>query len=258
MHALANIALRAANDAGEALAHSGERLDKVAILNADPDNFITSLDENADKTIIYHLEKAFPTHSINSRFSGLKEGEDKNTVWLVDPLIGGQNLSRGYPSYGVSIACEIGGVVNHSVIVVPALREEIVASRGKGVQLNSRRIRVNTDPAQGASLYGINCQADNTQCLFSLQRELMSQGGAVRSCGVTALDLVDTAIGRLDGGWSENQNPLSLVAALLILQEAGGLIGSESGNPSLTHAKELLFAGPSVFKQLLKIRKNLS
>ena len=107
MHALANIALRAANDAAEALAHASERLDRITIIDNNPDSFVTSLDENADKTIRYHIEKAFPTHSINSRISGFKKGVEKSTVWLIDPLVGGQNLAVGYPAYGVSVACRI-------------------------------------------------------------------------------------------------------------------------------------------------------
>ncbi len=258
MHALVNIALRAANDAGEALAHSSERLDKVSVLDSNPDNFVTSLDENANRTILYHLDKAFPTHSIRSRVSGLKQGTDKSTTWLVDPLIGGQNLSRGYPAYGVSIACEINGVVSHSVVVCPALREEITASRGKGAQLNSRRIRVNSEPSLGSALFAINASAGSLDTQLGMERSLVNQGGSIRNCGVTALDLVGTAIGRIDGGWADQKYTDGLAAALLILQEAGGLVANESGNPSLSSASELIYASPNVFKQLLKIRGALN
>jgi len=257
MHALVNIALRAANDAGEALAHSSERLDRVSVLDSNPDNFVTSLDENANKTILYHLDKAFPSHSIRSRVSGLKQGTDKSTTWLVDPLIGGQNLSRGHPAYGVSIACEINGVVSHGVVVCPALREEVSASRGKGAQINSRRIRVNPEPSLGTALFATNASADAIETQLSMERSLVQQGGSLRTCGVTALDLVATAIGRIDGGWADQQYNMGLAAALLILQEAGGLIANENGNPSLADAQELIYASPSVFKQLMKIRKAL-
>ncbi|MFT4861092.1 MAG: myo-inositol-1(or 4)-monophosphatase [Pseudohongiellaceae bacterium] len=254
MHALVNIALRAANDAGEALAHSSERLDKVSVLDSNPDNFVTSLDENANRTILYHLDKAFPTHSIRSRVSGFKQGTDKTTTWLVDPLIGGQNLSRGYPAYGVSIACEINGVISHSVVVCPALREEISASRGKGAQLNSRRIRVNPEPKLGSALFAVNASADSIDTQLAIEKNLVNQGGSIRNCGVTALDLVATAIGRIDGGWAQQQYSVGLAAALLILQEAGGMVANETGNPNIADARELIYASPSVFKQLMKIR----
>ncbi|MFK7863585.1 MAG: inositol monophosphatase [Pseudohongiellaceae bacterium] len=254
MHALANIALRAANDAAEALAHSSDRLDRISILNSNPDDFTTSLDENADKTIRYHIEKAFPSHSINSRFSGIKEGEDKSTVWLIDPLVGGQNLAVGYPAYGVAVACEINGIVSHAVFVTPGLREEVVASRGKGAQLNSRRIRVNAEPSLSSSLYGVSCSKDFTEQQITLQKAITEQGGSPRISGVPEIDIINAASGRLDGGWTNNRTTHAMATALLVLQEAGGLVGSESGNPTLSSAKELLYGGPNVFKHLLKIR----
>lgn len=257
MHALANIGLRAANDAAEALAHASERLDRVTIINNNPDSFVTSLDENADKTVRYHIEKAFPSHSINSRVSGFKQGTDKSTVWLIDPLVGGQNLAVGYPAYGVSVACEINGVVNHAVFVTPGLREEIVASRGKGAQLNSRRIRVNSDPHLGSSLFGYSCSPDFVSSQLAMQEAVAKQGGSARISGVPEIDLINTASGRLDGGWSNQRDTHGMAAALLILQEAGGLIGSETGNPNLSSAKEIVYGGPSVFKQLTKIRAGI-
>ena len=160
MHALANIALRAANDAAEALAHASERLDRITIIDNNPDSFVTSLDENADKTIRYHIQKAFPTHSINSRISGFKKGVEKSTVWLIDPLVGGQNLAVGYPAYGVSVACQINGVVNHAVFVIPGLREEIVASRGKGAQHGQLGAPQLVDLRRQLSAHGREVQAE--------------------------------------------------------------------------------------------------
>ena len=95
MHALLNIALGAARDAAEALAHSSDRLDRVKLLNDSPEEFLTSMDLEADKTILYHLEKAHPTHCINSRVSGVKQGTDSDVVWLVDPLLGNRNFIVG-------------------------------------------------------------------------------------------------------------------------------------------------------------------
>ncbi len=79
-----------------------------------------------------------------------------------------------------------------------------------------------------------------------------------RISGCTALDMIQVAADRLQGGISANENKLTLAAAKLILQEAGGLIGSESGNPDLTEAKELFFGNPKLFKEMSKLRKNIN
>ncbi len=258
MHPLVNIALQAARDAAEALAHSSDRLDRIKIINDDPSNFLTSMDLEAEKTIFYHLEKSYPEHSFHSRASGLREGEKKDTVWLIDPLLGNRNFATGYTQFAVSIACQVEGVVQHAVIINPLLREEFVASRGAGARLNSHRIRVGRRTEIQGSLVSLNVDAVPRELALGLQGEIMNAGASPRISGCTALDIVQTAADRVQGGWGSNDNKTTLAAAKLILQEAGGLLGSESGNPDLNTASELLFGNPKIFKQLSKLRQGLS
>ena len=48
MHPMINIALKAARDAAEAIAHSSDRLDRIKVINDDPDSFLTSMDLDSD------------------------------------------------------------------------------------------------------------------------------------------------------------------------------------------------------------------
>ena len=258
MHPLLNIALQAARDAAEAIAHSSDRLDRIKIINDDPVNFLTSMDLEAEKTIFYHLEKAYPEHSFHSRASGLKQGENKNTVWLIDPLIGNRNFATGYTQFGVSLACQIDGVVQHALIVCPLLGEEFIATRGAGARLNSHRIRVGKRNEISGSLFSVNPEGMKSDVALALQAEFMKAGASPRISGCTAIDIIQVAADRLQGGCSANENSLTLAAAKLILQEAGGLLGTESGNPDLTDAKELLFGNPKIYKQLSLLRKGLA
>ncbi|MEX0963571.1 MAG: inositol monophosphatase [Pseudohongiellaceae bacterium] len=258
MHPLLNIALQAAIDAAEAIAHSSDRLDRIKIINDDPAHFLTSMDLEAEKTILYHLEKAHPEHSFHSRASGLKEGENKSTVWLIDPLIGNRNFATGYTQFGVSLACQIDGIVQHAIIVCPLLREEFIATRGAGARLNSHRIRVGNRTEIKGSLLSLNPDGLAHDVTIGLQSAFMKAGASPRISGCTALDMVQIAADRMQGGSSANENRLTLAAAKLILQEAGGLLGSETGNPDLSAAKELLFGNPKIFKELSKLRKGIN
>ena len=40
MHPMINIALKAARDAAEAIAHSSDRLDRIKVINDEPDSFV--------------------------------------------------------------------------------------------------------------------------------------------------------------------------------------------------------------------------
>jgi len=258
MHPMINIALKAARDAAEAIAHSSDRLDRIKVINDEPDSFLTSMDLDSDKTLQYHLLKSYPDHSIDSRATGLRAGARKDIVWLIDPLIGNRNFARGYTQFAVSLACKVDGVIQHAAVICPMTNEEFVASRGGGAQLNSRRLRVGreTELVAGA-LVGLNGEADDIETLLDLQRAVVAAGARVRISGCIALDIVSTAADRLQGGWAPNDAEAghSIDAAALILKEAGGLIGSELASPDYSSAQELLFANPKILKQMVKLRQ---
>lgn len=257
MHPLVNIALQAVRDAAEALAHSSDRLDRVKIINDDPAGFLTSMDLEIEKTIFYHLEKAHPDHSFHSRASGIREGDNKDIVWLIDPLLGNRNFATGYTQFGISIACQVEGVVQHAIISCPLLGEEFIASRGSGVRMNAQRLRVGNRTEVQGSLISLNLDAAAADIGLAMQSEIMQAGANPRISGCTALDLVQTASNRTQGGWAPMESNITLAAAKLILQEAGGLLGSETGNPEVNSGSELIFGNPKIFKQLARIRQGL-
>ena len=260
MHALLTIALRAARDAAEALAHQFDRLDRIKIINDSPNSFLTSADLDADKTILYHLQKAHPEHCISSRVSGETVGENKNYVWLIDSLVGTHNLIRGVPGFAVSVACQIDQQVQHAVLIDPLLNEEFTASRGRGANLRESRLRV-TDRKylkQGLIALDYPGDEDNLEHFLNYLRQLADAGAETRIGGCGVLDVAYTAAGRYDGGSGICPGKLSMASAALILQESGGLISDVLGNPELTEAKTMVFGNPKCFKQLLQLEKSLA
>lgn len=253
MHPYLNIALSAAHDAADALAHSSDRLDRVKVLDDSPDQFLTSMDNNADKTVLYHLQKAYPSHTFHSRVSGYQEGTESDIVWLIDPLVGNKNFARGYPHFAVSIACQIDNQLTHAVVVDPLLQEEYIATRGKGAQIKSRRLRVSDAKELDGTLVNLNPGSQLSDRLLSIQAGLAEHGAIPRIQGCTALDMISVAAGRAAAGWSPIESQYSLAAASLILQEAGGLIANEQGNPDFYSGKEVVYGNPKCFRHLLKL-----
>lgn len=250
-----NLALQAASDAAEAIAHSSDRLDRVKIIDDNPDRFMTSMDLAADKTVLYHLQKAHPEHSYHSRVSGFSEGENKDVIWFIDPLIGNKNFASGHTQFGVSVACQVEGVIKYGVIICPMTREEYVATRGGGARLNAHRLRVGNSTDFDNTLISLNSERLPGEVFLNFQRKLLQSGVSPRITGCTPIDIIQTATDRLQGGWAAGESQATLAAACLILQEAGGLLASESGNPSYASATELVFANPKLFKKLLKMRQ---
>ena len=258
MEPMVSIALRAARKAGDLIVRASDELDRITPQAKGAADFVTEVDIAAEKEILYHLQKTYPDHGFLAEESGRTGNPEADTVWLIDPLIGNHNFARGYTQFAVSLACKIEGVIQHAAVVCPMTNEEFVASRGGGAQLNSRRLRVGkeTELSVGA-LIGLNDESEDIGTLLDLQRAVVDAGARVRISGCAALDIVNTAADRLQGGWASNVAGAShsIDAAALILKEAGGLIGSELANPDYSSAQELLFANPKILKQMVKLRQ---
>ncbi len=258
MHPLLNIALRAARDAADALAHQADRLDRAKLIEDSDERFISSADLDSDKTLLYHIQKAYPEHNIVSRVSGMHAGKEGEPSWLIDPLLGNRNFMAGYPRFGVSIAIRIGDVIEHGTVVAPMLRDEFCASRGGGAQLNSRRIRMDDkSPLQG-SLIGMDSEGLDSKLFMDMQHALMRARANPRISGCGPLDMLDAACGRVQGGWCRQQHESSTAATTLIVQEAGGFFGAENGSPKLENQTEIVFGEADLFKQLVKMRMRLA
>ena len=253
MHALVNIALRAARDAASAIAHSSDRLDRITVLNDAADSYLTSMDVDANKTLVYHLNKAYPEHSINSRVSGEQVGTDSSTIWLLNPLAGNRNFAAGYGQFAVSIACQVNGKTEHAVIINPITGEEFIASRGNGAQLNSRRIRVSNQTELQNAFIALDSDELPTETLAKLQKALTEQDVRLRISGCATLDMLAVATGRLQGGFAGSFNLIEDAGATLILQEAGAFIGDQSGSPDYKSATQLVFGNQKIFKELIKL-----
>ncbi len=257
MHAVINIALRAARAAAEELVRSAARLDRVKIIDGSPDSFLTSADRVADGILLHHLYKTYPEHGFQSRVSGKSGAEDSPTQWLIDPLVGNRSFMAGLHDFALSIACQVDGQVNHGVVLFPLSGEEFCASRGTGAQLNSRRLRVNDNITMDQALIGLEPSGLPQQQFLTLQAALLDLGAGIRVSGSAPLSMVHTAAGRLHGGWSSAGELASRAAAQLLLAEAGGLAADQDGNPELRQDGEQLYGGTKMLKQLLKLRRSV-
>ena len=154
MEPTASMALRAARKAGDLIVRASDDMDRVGYQAKAAADFVTEVDIAAEKEILYQLGKAYPEHRFLCEESGLSGDEDSDYTWVIDPLDGTSNFLRGIPHYAISIACLHRGKIEHAVVYDPVRREEFIASRGRGAQLNGHRIRVGSRHELNDSLIG--------------------------------------------------------------------------------------------------------
>ena len=258
MEPMAHIALRAARRAGDLIARATGDLDRIDVESKSLNDYVSEVDRAAEKEIIYHLGKAYPDHAFLGEEGGSSGAEDAEHRWIIDPLDGTSNFLRGIPHFAVSIACEYRGKVEHAVILDPIRNEEFIASRGRGAQLNGRRIRVSKLPGLDGALLGtgIPFKARQTEHLPAYIRsleKLAASCAGIRRAGAAALDLAYVAAGRLDGFWEIGLAPWDIAAGSLLVREAGGLIGDFRGSGNYLDSGNVVCGNPKCFKAILQV-----
>jgi len=262
MEPMINIALRAARKAGEKIVRASDELERFEVKAKGVNNFVTEVDIASEKEIIYHLRKAYPDHAILGEETGLTGSEDADYRWIIDPLDGTTNFLRGIPHYAVSIGCMHKGKLEHAVIVDPVRREEFTASRGRGAQLNGRRIRVSKLAGLDGALLGTgipyrNHCDDRLGPYSRAMEQLAGQCAGIRRAGAASLDLAYVAAGRLDAFWEIGLSQWDIAAGALLVREAGGLVADVDGSENYMESGNVVCGNPKCFKAVLQTVKPL-
>jgi len=252
MHPLLNIAVRAARRAGEIIVRSLVRLESLEITSKGRNDYVSEIDRSAEREIIDIVRKHYPEHAILAEESG-RSGEH-DTVWIIDPLDGTTNFLHGFPVFAVSIAVEQRGRLEIGVVYDPMRQEVFTAARGAGAHLENHRMRVSKQRTlEGALLAtGFPYRQDEPYAdeYFAMLRTLSAQVAGIRRPGSAALDLAYVAAGRVDGFWELGLKPWDTAAGTLLIQEAGGRVGTLDGAVYQLGAN-IVAGAPKVYEALI-------
>jgi len=138
---LLHLAETAAARAGEYLRGVQRPVDPSGWILKGSRDFVTEVDRTAEGIIAEILAAAEPA----ARMVGEELAPDLVTaglVWIVDPLDGTTNFLHGFPSYAVSIAAAVDGVLQAGVVLDVPRNSTCSASLGGGAWRGEQRLRV--------------------------------------------------------------------------------------------------------------------
>ena len=254
---IVNIAIEAARAGANIIHRALKRPDLIKIAEKSSNDFVTEVDQKVEQEIIFHIKRAYPEHSILGEESGEIEGNDYQ--WVIDPIDGTRNFIHGFPHFAISIAVLYKGKPEHGVIYDPNRQELFIATRGKGAQMNDRRIRVGTRKRMEDSLLGTGFAYRHTNKDDPLPPRILQaflpSCGDVRRAGAATLDLAYVACGRLDGFWEQGLKIWDMAAGVLLVKEAGGIVCDFDGSENFLKSGNVVTSNPAIIKQMLKAIK---
>ena len=275
MHPMMNVAIKAARSAGNIINRASLNLERLQIAKKQQNDFVTEVDQAAEFAIIEVLKDAYPTHHFYAEESGyltsageslgalsweqvnqLQHTEEEHYLWVIDPIDGTTNFIHGFPQFAVSIALFVNGVLQQAVIYDPNRDELFTATKGAGAYLNHRRLRVGQQLRLAECLIGTGFPYRNDQNLdqyLNLFKKMTLSCAGLRRPGAASLDLAYVAAGRLDGFFEGDLKPWDMAAGVLLIQEAGGLVGKYDGEEGYFATGQIMGANPKIFAQMASL-----
>ena len=257
-----NVAIKAARAAGAIINRAALDIESVRVSEKQSNDFVTEVDQAAEKAIIETLLTAYPQHGILAEEAGQQHGNaDSDFVWIIDPLDGTTNFIHGFPVYCVSIALSVRGKIEQAVVYDPSRNDLFTATRGRGAFMNDRRIRVSKRIRMADCLLTTGFpfrEGQNYEQFMQLFIEMMRCTAGLRRPGSAALDLAYVAAGFSDGFFETGLQPWDVAAGSLLVQEAGGLIGNFTGEADFLHSQECMAASPKIYALMVQMLQKYS
>jgi len=231
------VASTTANAAARRLAQ-GRTAARTVRLRRDKDVKIAA-DETLDRLIRRSLSRQSP-FSVLSEESGFRADQrflaDGEYHWIVDPLDGSLNLSRGIPFSCVSIALwrEMRPVLG--VIRDCHRKERFSGIVGQGAWLNDQAIHVSDvrSPREAILCTGFPAGADYSAAAIEHVISDIQAYQKIRWLGSAALSLAYVACGRADVYAEEGIALWDVAAGVAIVQAAGGFAQVEPAGTGAT------------------------
>ena len=228
-----NIMIKASQKASKNLIRDFGELEKLQVSLKGPSDFVSNADTKAEKIIIEELSKAKKNFSIISEEDGSKINQDKNNIWIIDPIDGTTNFLHGVPHFAISIALKSNNEIVSGLIYDPIKDEMFYAEKNSGAFFNNHRIRVSNKKEINSCLFATGGKDYNKKIDLNIRRT-----------GSAALDMAYVASGRYDGYFQKNLNLWDIAAGVILVKEAGGIVNeidiSQNKNIKITAASSAI------------------
>lgn len=256
-------------DVCEAAARAGGRVlrewrGRFAVSRKAPRDFVTEADVAAQQEIRRIVLGEFPDHGFVGEETLPEAAAAPAPVdrprWIVDPLDGTSNYVHDFPAYCVSVALALGDEILVGAIYDPLRDEMFTARAGGGAFLDGKPVRVAATQDVGEALVAVSfpphVAVDSGAVADFLA--VVPHVHSVRRTGSTAINLAYIACGRLDAFWVRKIACWDVAAGLLLVAEAGGVVGPfRGGQPGPVSLERPMFVAAATPQLLEDVRQLL-
>lgn len=240
-------------EAGEAIEEIG--LSQVVKTKAGELDLVTKGDLESERIIVEAIKKNFPEDKILSEETAVEKGiEDfEGYLWVIDPIDGTLNYSRGRNYCAVSVGLTRKREVLAGAVYSPFTCEFYFSQLGKGAYLNNNPIRCSSVSEVNKSMLTTDNNWEPGRLRVRMEKYLLPFESAMFfMSGSAVLSICEVAAGKTDLYIHNGLKPWDNAAAFAIAREAGVEIVDLKGKKIDFYSPEVLMANPRLLSNFLK------
>ncbi len=218
-------------------------------------NFVTETDLAAEQAVLAILREEYPEHEVLAEETA-GEARGEGWMWVVDPLDGTHNFSRGIPYFAFNIALCYGREPALGLTIAPATGDEFFAEKGSGLTVNGQPARASGAERLGDCVLGVDLGYEDARAarMLELTAEVWPVQ-SVRVMGSAALGLAYAACGRFDLFMHHFLYPWDIAAGIVLVREGGGTVLDRDGGAVGIDSEGVIGGAPGAVKEMLSLAK---
>jgi myo-inositol-1(or 4)-monophosphatase len=225
-------------------------------------DLVTSVDYSIEKFIIDRIKQEFPTDDIISEETNNKQLGDSRT-WVIDPLDGTVNFSKGFPMYGIQIAFMHNFEPKASVIYLPEFQKEYSALAGHGAYLNGVKLNVKPEVELENAIITMGDFSKSKDYIQKNQYRMekfnsfVNEIGKVKMFGSSCYDFACLSQSLSDIFLMFSKNIWDIAPGYLLTKEAGAVISDVDGKPFVFNSSSsiLVSVNTNIHEKLVQLLK---
>lgn len=215
-----------------------------------PRDMVTDLDKAIERNYVASLKREFPDHGILGE-EGTSEHQDREYVWVIDPLDGTKNYINGVPFFATTLCLLHNQEPVLGIIYEPITDDLYTAIKGEGALCNGLKIHVSSirEPAESTVLYCHGRRIEDIDETYRYIPALKKEYRDVARLRCAGCEMTMVASGRAEV-YAMNALPIwDLAIGALLVREAGGKATNFKGEEWKTSDNNIIASNGTVLHE---------
>lgn len=220
---------------------------------------LTQADVEVDKFLRENIKKQYPQTFLLTEETAPKDYsslKDLDNLWVIDPLDGTVNFSRGNANFAISVGLIDKGISKLGVVYAPMSNELYWAQQDKdGAFLNGKPITVSPTNDLRETVFCCDWGWNLTTRIETVKwlEKINTYVRQIKCMGSAVADLASLADGTIDTYLHSGLKPWDVAASALLIEKAGGKITTPKGDKWDVFQPEMLASNGILHDSVLKL-----